>query len=97
MQDAHIVVNFYFPWALIRLVQRAGRVDRLGQKSEKIYCYSFLPEDGIEQIIGLRSKLKNRIKQNAEVVGSDEVFFDGDPVNIADLYSEKSGILDEED
>lgn len=97
LQDAHIVVNFDLPWALIRLVQRAGRVDRLGQKSEKIYCYSFLPEDGIEQIIGLRSKLKNRIKQNAEVVGSDEVFFEGDPVNIDDLYSEKSGILDEED
>lgn len=97
LQDAHIVVNFDLPWALIRLVQRAGRVDRLGQKSEKIFCYSFLPEDGIEQIIGLRAKLKNRIQQNAEVVGSDEVFFDGDPINIADLYSEKSGILDEED
>lgn len=97
LQDAHIVVNFDLPWALIRLVQRAGRVDRLGQKSDKIYCYSFLPEDGIEKIIGLRAKLKNRIQQNAEVVGSDEVFFDGDPINIADLYSEKSGILDEED
>ena len=97
LQDAHIIVNFDLPWALIRLVQRAGRVDRLGQKSEKIICYSFLPEDGIEQIIGLRAKLRNRIKQNAEVVGSDEVFFDGDPINIADLYSEKSGILDEED
>jgi superfamily II DNA or RNA helicase len=97
LQDAHIVVNFDLPWALIRLVQRAGRVDRLGQKSEQIFCYSFLPEDGIEQIIGLRAKLKNRIQQNAEVVGSDEVFFDGDPINIADLYSEKSGILDEED
>ena len=97
LQDAHIIVNFDLPWALIRLVQRAGRVDRLGQKSDKIYCYSFLPEDGIEKIIGLREKLKNRIEQNAEVVGSDEVFFDGDPINIADLYSEKSGILDEED
>lgn len=97
LQDAHIVVNFDLPWALIRLVQRAGRVDRLGQKSEEIYCYSFLPEDGIEQIIGLRAKLRNRIEQNAEVVGSDEVFFDGDPINIADLYSEKSGILDEEE
>ncbi len=96
LQDAHIVVNFDLPWALIRLVQRAGRVDRLGQTSDKILCYSFLPEDGIEQIIGLRNKLKNRIRQNAEVVGSDEVFFDGDPVNIADIYSEKSGILDDE-
>ena len=97
LQDAHIVLNFDLPWALIRLVQRAGRVDRLGQVSDKILCYSFLPEDGIERIIGLRSKLKNRIQQNAEVVGSDEVFFDGDPINIADLYSEKSGVLDEDD
>lgn len=97
LQDSHIIVNFDLPWALIRLIQRAGRVDRLGQTSNKIYCYSFLPEDGIENIIGLRNKLKSRIKQNAEVVGSDEVFFEGDPINIADLYSEKAGILDEED
>ncbi len=97
LQDAHIILNFDLPWALIRLIQRAGRVDRLGQKSEKIYCYSFLPEDGIENIIGLRNKLKNRIKQNAEVVGSDEVFFEGDPINVSDLYSERAGILDDDD
>lgn len=97
LQDSHIVLNFDLPWALIRLIQRAGRVDRLGQQSEKIYCYSFLPEDGIEKIIGLRKKLKKRISDNAEVVGSDEVFFDGDPINISDLYSEKAGIFDEQD
>jgi superfamily II DNA or RNA helicase len=95
LQDSHIVVNFDLPWALVRLIQRAGRVDRLGQKSEKILCYSFLPEAGVEKIIKLRAKLKTRISQNAEVVGSDEVFFDGDPINIADLYSEKAGIFDE--
>jgi superfamily II DNA/RNA helicase len=97
LQDAHIVVNFDLPWAIVRLIQRAGRVDRIGQKSEEILCYSFLPEEGIEKIIKLREKLKSRIKENAEVVGSDEMFFEGDPVNISDLYSEKSGILDEEE
>ena len=97
LQDAHIIVNFDLPWAIIRLIQRAGRVDRLGQASSQIFCYSFLPEDGVEKIIKLRDKLKHRIKENAEVVGSDEVFFDGDPVNIEDLYNEKSGILDEQD
>ena len=97
LQDAYIVLNFDLPWALVRLIQRAGRVDRIGQKSEEILCYSFLPEDGIERIIRLRHKLRVRISENAEVVGSDEVFFDGDPVNIKDLYSEKSGIFDEPD
>ncbi len=97
LQDGHIIVNFDLPWALIRLVQRTGRVDRIGQKSEKILCYSFLPEDGLENIIFLRRRLSTRIQQNAEVVGSDETFFEGDPINIADLYNEKAGILDQED
>jgi SNF2 family DNA or RNA helicase len=97
LQDAHIVLNYDLPWAIIRLIQRAGRVDRIGQKSDHILCYSFLPEEGIENIIRLRSRLSNRIRENAEVVGSDEVFFDGDPINIQDIYSEKSGILDEVD
>ncbi len=97
LQDAHIIVNYDLPWAIIRLIQRAGRVDRIGQKAEKIVCYSFLPEDGLEQIINLRGRLSNRIRENAEVVGSDETFFEGDPVNIRDLYNEKSGILDDDD
>lgn len=97
LQDAHIVLNYDLPWALIRLIQRAGRVDRIGQKSDKIICYSFLPEDGINNILRLRERLTQRIRQNAETVGADEVFFEGDPINIVDLYNEKSGILDEEE
>lgn len=97
LQDAHIILNYDLPWAIIRLIQRAGRVDRIGQKAEQIICYSFLPEDGIEAIINLRKRLTQRIEENADVVGSDETFFDGDPVNLADLYNEKSGILEGED
>lgn len=97
LQDGHIIVNYDLPWAIIRLIQRAGRVDRIGQKSHQIICYSFLPEEGLENIIKLRNRLKARINSNAEVVGSDEVFFDGDPVNINDLYNEKAGIFDEEE
>jgi len=97
LQDAHIIVNYDLPWAIIRLIQRAGRIDRIGQKALQIFCYSFLPEDGIESIINLRRRLTQRIEENANVVGSDETFFDGDPVNLADLYNEKSGIMDGED
>ncbi len=95
LQDAHVVVNFDLPWAIIRLIQRAGRVDRIGQQAEQILCYSFLPEDGIEEIINLRRRLSQRIQENAEVVGSDEVFFDGDPIALHDLYAERAGALDD--
>ena len=41
LQDCFIVVNYDLPWAIIRLIQRAGRVDRIGQNAENILCYSF--------------------------------------------------------
>jgi len=97
LQDAHVIVNFDLPWAIIRLIQRAGRVDRIGQTSEKIDCYSFFPADGIEEIIKLRERLNDRINANAEIVGSDEIFFDGNKNNLRDMYNEKSGVLDDDD
>lgn len=97
LQDAHVVVNYDLPWAIIRLIQRAGRVDRIGQTADKIYCYSFFPAEGVEQIIKLRERLNRRINQNADIVGSDEQFFEGNEQNLRDMYNERSGILDGED
>ncbi len=99
LQDAARVINYDLPWAIIRLIQRAGRVDRIGQKRDVIHCYSFLPAEGVENIILLRRRLVHRLRENEEVVGSDESFFEdqtpSDEENLRSLYDEKSGILDE--
>ena len=99
LQDCAVIVNYDLPWAIIRLIQRAGRIDRIGQKSDTILCYSFLPADGVERIIHLRSRVRQRLKENAEVVGTDEAFFDDekDDRPLLNLYHEKAGILDGDD
>jgi len=99
LQDCSIIINYDLPWAIIRLIQRAGRVDRIGQKSDTILCYSFVPADGVERLIRLRARVRQRLIENAEVVGSDETFFDdeGSDQRIRDLYTEKNGILDDDD
>ena len=96
LQDSHVVVNYDLPWAIIRLIQRAGRVDRIGQKADEILCHSFLPAEGVERIIDLRGRVRARLKQNAEVVGADEAFFEDedDDQTIINLYHERAGILD---
>ncbi len=100
LQDCAVVVNYDLPWAIIRLVQRAGRVDRIGQTAEDILCYSFLPAEGVERIINLRGRVRARLRQNAEVVGTDEAFFedDGEEGNetIVNLYNEQAGLLDDD-
>jgi len=96
LQDCSVVVNYDLPWAIIRLVQRAGRVDRIGQQAEEILCYSFLPAEGVERIINLRLKVVQRLKQNEEVVGGDESFFEGDlgARALRDLYTEHSDLFE---
>lgn len=96
LQDAFVVVNFDLPWAIIRLIQRAGRVDRIGQTHDEIACYTFLPAEGVERLIRLRSRLRQRLTENAEVVGSDEAFFEDDDSaqTVVNLYNERAGILD---
>jgi len=102
LQDSNVVVNFDLPWAIIRLIQRAGRVDRIGQQAEEIHCYSFLPADGVEQLIGLRARIRQRLQENAEVVGTDEAFFEDEAAElekstIRNLYAEQPGVLDDPD
>ena len=74
LQDCHIVVNYDLPWGIIRLIQRAGRVDRIGQKAPEILCYSFMPATGVEDILSLRRRLRERLHESGEVLGTDEEF-----------------------
>ena len=97
LQDCAVILNYDLPWAIIRLIQRAGRVDRIGQKARAILCYSFLPADGVERLINLRGRLRDRLQENQDVVGTDEAFFEDDQTRemLSNLYNERSGVLDE--
>ena len=99
LQDCAIVVNYDLPWAIIRLIQRAGRVDRIGQRASTILCYTLWPAEGLERIIRLRERLRQRLRENQEVVGADEAFFEeqDDGGRLLDLYHERVGALEEED
>jgi hypothetical protein len=96
LQDCFITVNYDLPWAIIRLIQRIGRIDRIGQTHDNVYAYSFLPAEGVEKIIRLRGRVRQRLTENAEVVGTDEAFFEDDRDNqsVLDIYNEKAGIYD---
>ncbi len=77
LQDSHIIVNYDLPWAIIRIIQRAGRVDRIGQKSDTVNLY-LITHENIEEQIRVRQRIKERLGAAAEAFGSDEKFFGGD-------------------
>ena len=77
LQDSHVVVNYDLPWAIIRIIQRAGRVDRVGQESDKVFVY-LISHEKIEDQINLRRRIKERLGAAAQAFGSDEQFFGSD-------------------
>ena len=90
LQDARVVVNYDLPWAIIKLVQRAGRVDRIGQASEEVVLYTLLPAGSLEEQIDLRKRIRHRLEENASLLGSDERFFgeEGEQELISGLFDE---------
>lgn len=71
LQDANCVINFDLHWNPLKLIQRIGRIDRLGTKFEKIYAFNFLPVKELERHLNLVEKLENRIDEINNVFGMD--------------------------
>jgi superfamily II DNA or RNA helicase len=78
LQDCAAVVNWDLPWTIIRIVQRAGRIDRVGQNADEIEIYSFMPHTGVNDIIQLRQRLRRRLRNAGEILGGEDTFFDDD-------------------
>lgn len=59
LQDGHVVVNFDFPWNPMRVEQRIGRVDRIGQASTTVIIENYITRGTIEEYVyrALREKL----------------------------------------
>ncbi|MGC8788118.1 MAG: helicase-related protein, partial [Anaerolineae bacterium] len=62
LQDADTVVNYDLHWNPIRMIQRIGRLDRLGSPHTTVHTYNFVPEDALESLIGLMKRLRDRLE-----------------------------------
>lgn len=76
LQDCDKIVNYDLHWNPVRLIQRFGRIDRIGSAFDVIYGFNFLPETGIERNLGLKQKLHNRIQEIHDTIGEDSAILD---------------------
>jgi superfamily II DNA/RNA helicase len=76
LQDGNKIINYDLHWNPVRLIQRFGRIDRIGSEHEKVYGFNFLPELGIENNLGLRQCLRNRIQEIHDTIGEDSAILD---------------------
>jgi SNF2 family DNA or RNA helicase len=88
LQDANHVINYDLHWNPVRLIQRVGRVDRIGTEHTTIYAYNFLPESGLERELGIEHTLEHRIAEIHRTVGEDAaILHKSERINQEDMYA----------
>jgi len=97
LQDCNAIINYDLHWNPVRLIQRFGRIDRIGSEHEIIYGYNFLPETGIERNLRLKRRLRNRISEIHDTIGEDSAILDrSERLNeeaMYAIYEKKTGQL----
>ena len=88
LQDCDNVINYDLHWNPVRLIQRFGRIDRIGSEHDRIYAYNFLPETALERALGLRERLARRIQEIHDTMGEDAAILEpGERLNEEALYA----------
>ena len=86
LQQAGHIVNIDLPWNPMRLVQRHGRVDRIGSHHKFIDMDCFFPSRNLEDLLGLEERLQRKVAYANAAIGMGQVLPDqiADPtVNVA--------------
>ena len=105
LQDAGVLINYDLHWNPVRMIQRAGRIDRLGTNFNELFIYNCFPEEGLEDLLGLVARLQLRIATIDREVGLDASVL-GETISErsleeirrlkeADTDAEKAAILEE--
>jgi superfamily II DNA or RNA helicase len=90
LQQARHIVNYDLPWNPMRLVQRHGRIDRIGSDHAEVFIRCYFPDQHLEALLGLEERLQRKLKQAAAAVGVGQVLpgFAGQEVTFTEARDE---------
>lgn len=74
LQDCDYLVNYDIHWNPVRIIQRFGRIDRIGSKNDTIQLVNFWPNVSLDEYINLKNRVEDRMKiLNVSSTGNDNV------------------------
>lgn len=72
LQDCDYLVNYDIHWNPVRIIQRFGRIDRIGSKHENIQLVNFWPDMNLDEYINLKSRVETRMKISVMTATGDD-------------------------
>jgi len=61
LQDCGVLLNYDLHWNPTRMVQRAGRCDRIGSQHDVLHIYNMFPDEGLEKLLGIVQSLQRKM------------------------------------
>ena len=77
LQDCDYLINYDIHWNPVRIIQRFGRIDRIGSRNADIQLVNFWPDISLDEYINLKSKVETRMKiVDMTATGDDNILSD---------------------
>ena len=90
LQDAGVLINYDLHWNPVRMIQRNGRVNRLGSVFDEVNVYNMKPESGLDSYLKLIQRLQAKIDIIRNTIGTDTPVLDEaeNPIEYSDALSD---------
>ncbi len=72
LQDCDFLINYDIHWNPVRIIQRFGRIDRIGSRNEKIQLVNFWPDMDLDDYINLKGRVEARMKVSVLTATGDD-------------------------
>lgn len=88
LHRSNVLINYDLPWNPTRVLQRAGRVNRLGSKFPKVHIFNFFPTTQSDEHLGLEVNITNKIQMFHDILGEDAKYLsDGEEFGSQELFN----------
>ncbi len=77
LQQCRNIINYDLPWNPMRLVQRHGRIDRIGSPHDDVFMRCFFPDARMETLLDLEARIRHKVAQAAATVGIEHEVIPG--------------------
>lgn len=96
LQDCDYLINYDIHWNPVRIIQRFGRIDRIGSKNEFIQLVNFWPDVTLDEYIDLKAKIEIRMKiVDMTATGDDNLLSDEEKMDLAYRKSQLKRLQEE--
>jgi ERCC4-related helicase len=95
LQDCDFLVNYDIHWNPVRIIQRFGRIDRIGSKNTSIQLVNFWPDMELDEYIKLEQRVRGRmVLLNSSATGEDDIINETEQDIMNDIEYRKNQLVE---